>query len=537
MEPNPLDQQLVRVAVALYDSVGTDVAQDCKKLLLSGDLLGLVSKTINPDDYTNPHAFRQDYACVSFLKKIDVKVRGANPEAVAVKSFWEAEALCAMTNAKFSRALNNSPKDLVEFRCFEFLERAKKWLADVLGPIPSDLSCRFGPGATLEDRGKLVTVPDKMTSRPTVTQAARDLLPLVYDKTAWFLKAQCDSRESDPKTVRGNRFTTVNKDCLKKRGICIEPSINIFPQLAVGNVLKSRIRLAGVDLLKAQDLHRSLAKHASRTGCRATVDLSNASDTVAYRLVKWLIPPHWFALLDCLRSPVTDIKGKSVFLQKFSSMGNGFTFELETLIFASICFAAGAGEFGRDFFVFGDDIIVGTEHAGFVLKLLQFCGFVPNERKTFVSGPFRESCGGDFFDGVAVRPHFVKENPTEPQHWIGLANGIRRMAHLESDFDFRYCHLVTAWQRCLDALPTPIRRLRGPRQLGDLVIHDYQFKRRWRSGIGYVRAYRPVAKILPWHHWRPGVVLASALYGAGETRGLVPRDPQLSYKVGYVPFS
>jgi hypothetical protein len=85
-------------------------------------------------------------------------------------------------------------------------------------------------------------------------------------------------------------------------------------------------------------------------------------------------------------------------------MGNGFCFPLETLIFASLC-AVSYDELRLkpDFKVYGDDIIVRKSCAARVLELLTICGFKANTDKTFLEGPFRESCGADF-EGEDVRP-------------------------------------------------------------------------------------------------------------------------------------
>lgn len=535
MKQPTLDQRLTKVALALCQAVGGPVASKVQKCIESGDLLGLVSMTIDPRSYTNAFDFKWDYACVELLRKAPFEIKGVDRARKSRETFKECERICRKTNDRLDPLLNGFFEAQQDAYLVEFIDKMRSWIRKVLGPLPRGLDGKFGPGATFGDKGKLTTVPDKMSSRPTVTSESVCLLPLV-DSTFWFRQLVTDTRHSEPEVVRGNRFTTVPKDALKERGICIEPSVNVFLQLAVGAKMKERLKSFGIDLVDGQMLHRSWAQRASRDGLHATLDLSNASDTVAKKLVELLLPTDWFLLLSSLRSPFSRV-GKSWYrLEKFSSMGNGFTFELESLIFSAICFACGCGEPGKEFHVFGDDIIVPTKHAADVLSALRYFGFSENARKTFVDGPFRESCGGDFFNGTAVRPHYVKTLPSEPQHWISLANGIRRMVCEDHLAAFHNSPAFAAWQRSLDPIPAAIRRLRGPEELGDLVIHDDVFRRRWRNGIGYVRVYRPVARPLPWHHWRANVVLASALYGLpGE--GVIPRNGVSGYKVGYVAFS
>jgi hypothetical protein len=384
---------------------------------------------------------------------------------------------------------------------------------------------------------------------------------LQWTETAW-AKA-CVTRDKDPEFVKGNRFTSVPKDCVKDRGIAVEPSINLFFQLAYGQVMKKRLLRAGLDLRNAQTIHKRVACEASIRGHFATIDLSNASDTVCKNLVKLLLPPRWFEALSALRSTHTLVEGRWVQLEKFSSMGNGYTFELETTLFAAICMAVMQSLHvnpvpGSNVYVFGDDIIVPTACAESVLTVLRFLGFTPNAKKTFVAGPFRESCGGDYFNGLDVRPFFLEEFPREPQQFIAMANGIRGVADSISRDSRRSRSLSRTWFRILDALPSNIRRLRGPQDLGDLVVHDSEerWQTRWRHSIRYIACYRPARfRRVGWQHFDPSVVLASALYGVDSglpnshrtvdrhldenhsSYGVTPRDAVLGYKVGWVPRS
>lgn len=527
-----------KVFLTLCQDVGSPFSLSLADKARAGDWVGVISSRVDPTQYSDPYVFARDYACAEFLRKCDLPLDGFDRKAEALKGFWSSEQACAVTNTTFSRFRNNGPLGPSDIAFMTLLESARAWIKKVLGPIPRNLDGKFGPGATFGDRGRLTTIPDKMSSRLQSTSQASVFRQLLHD-SAWDRAVLASGRFSATEIVRGNRFTTVAKDALKDRGICIEPSLNVFFQLDVGKRLKSRLFCAGLDLIYGQEKHKQWACRGSRDGSLATIDLSSASDTVAYELVRWLLPADWFALLDALRSPFTLVEGKWVHLQKFSSMGNGYTFELETLVFASLCHACGAGTPGVDYLVYGDDIIVPTEVAKRVLCVLQLCGFTPNSRKTFIEGPFRESCGGDFFNGVNVRPYYLKELPHEPQDWIKMANGIRRLVCKDHNDWFRFSYPYRAWLRVLDHIPSHIRRIRGPIQLGDLCIHDEADK--WadptiRSGVRYYRVYRPVSRPISWSHFKPEVVLASALYGC-PSRGVIPRGSVSGYKVGYIAYS
>jgi hypothetical protein len=183
-----------------------------------------------------------------------------------------------------------------------FFERARKNIASILGPCPDLVSGRFGPGATFGDRGQMTTVPDKMSNEPTFTTDAWPFL-VPWSGTMW--ASACVDIGKVPRSVPGNRFMTVPKDATKFRGIAVEPSINVFYQLAYGKVIRGRLSRRGVDLDEGQDIHRRLACDASRRGHLATLDLRNASDTISRNLVKLLLPHTWYSVLDSLRSKKT----------------------------------------------------------------------------------------------------------------------------------------------------------------------------------------------------------------------------------------
>jgi hypothetical protein len=399
----------------------------------------------------------------------------------------------------------------------------------------------MGKGATYQDKGNKSTLLHKFSSQPTRTKGAFFLDEFIRN-TAWGM-ATLTSRPSASASivVKGNRFTSVPKDSSKNRGICVEPSLNLSYQLPLGSLFKRRLLSCGIDLIDGQQLHRRLAQKASIDGSLATIDLSNASDTISYVAVKLLLPAMWFDLLDSLRSPFTKVGDEWVKLEKFSSMGNGFTFELETILFFSLV-AAVAERHGFNWreevanhriAVYGDDIIAPVEYANDVLAVLQFFGFTPNRKKTFLRGPFRESCGGDFFNGVDVRPFYLKELPNEPTDWITLANGLRRL-----DFTDIVCGpgrlgLNSAWHRCLDSIPAHIRRIRGPRALGDVVIHDHpEFwttRPNVESGFVEIATWTPVTRKLGYGGYHGSVVLACALYGTPSS-GVTPRDAVTGYR-------
>lgn len=539
-----LPDDVVRTVSLLLEDLGTPVSLGVAIRLRYGEWDELAKLSVNPRDYLIPDDYSRDVAAVSILKKLSELPGTSDRRANAVAKWRAGEISCYKANERLCRYLPENR--LFDDRCDsidEFFSSVRKIILSWLGPRPPELAQgRFGPGATYSDRGGKTTVPDKMSSVPSLTRGAIYYLPQ-WLGTQW--GASVAHHHGELSFVPGNRFATVPKTALTDRAIASEPGINVFYQLALGRAIRHSLKRVGWDLDRAQDVHRQVARASSVTREYATLDLSNASDTVAYNLVKLLLPRRWFEALEGLRSPKTLLDKRWVVLEKFSSMGNGFTFELETLIFAAISCAVSRklghkGVLGYDVFTFGDDIIVKNDVARPLKPVLEFCGFELNQDKSFYDDlPFRESCGGDYFSGLPVRPYFLKELPNGPQDYIAFANGLRaladRLALTGTSVSRR------AWFTVLDRIPSRVRSCRGPQALGDIVIHDDEehWTIRSRNGIRYLRVYRPHRfAVRHYQRFAPEVVLACATYGCGNRRGgVIPRDGVLSFKVGWGAYS
>jgi hypothetical protein len=200
-------------------------------------------------------------------------------------------------------------------------------------------------------------------------------------------------------------------------------------QLAIGDFMavKRLRRHVGLNLFD-QTLNRRLAQIGSLTNELATLDLKSASNCIAVKLVRSLFPLDWYSLLKVARCGTTKVPGVgTVQLEMFAGMGNGYTFPMQSVLFYSLA-RASATMVGKDdpiVSVYGDDIIVDSDVAPFLMVLLHFCGLWVNKEKSFVDGPFRESCGADFLRGIDVRPVYVKEKLT-PAKLFALHNGLVR---------------------------------------------------------------------------------------------------------------
>lgn len=545
---NDLTPEVKTVALNLMEGLACPRSVGVAILLRNKEWVQLAQLTTDPHHYNCSDDYWRAACSTDFLRKYEGLPTGIDTAAAALETWREGERQCWRTNTRLDPYRIPAWAGNDERIC-SFFERVRKEVKTLIGVRPPiDFNMSFGPGATMSDNSRHTTVADKMSSVPTLTPRAWVHVP-AWIATKWGqAQAALGSQMSE---VSGNAFFTVKKDAKTDRGCGKEPSFNVANQLPVGKAMRKRMLFSGIDLKDGQFIHRQVACSGSLTGEIATIDLTSASDTVAKVLVRLCVSPEWYELLDSLRSPKTTLPdGKVQFLEKFSSMGNGFTFELETVLFCAIARAVCKDDDEwSQISVYGDDIIAPTARYEDIIAALSFCGFTPNKRKTYSTGCFRESCGGDYFLGRAVRPHFLKEIPNEPQDYISLANGLRRMALASPDDVDRWHRVKRAWFSCLDNLPVNVRCCRGPEGLGDIVIHDSE--ERWstktRNSIRYIRSYQPVnGREVRWEGFAYDVQFAVALYLAGKGResptrlpngNLAPRDSVTGHKVGWTPYS
>lgn len=458
--------------------------------LRHGMFLDIVNMSIDAYDYNDPDSFADAYFCVKFLSKYPYFDTGIDRRSVAVTSFFEAEDACLRTNRRIR--LNREGKgELPNPAVSAIISIAQRKISSILGEVDLDsISGRFGwgPGSNIGVRGKHTSAYNKFSGPLDVTRNCLIMgLCCINSTPSWAAAiSSCDDYPSPPvtvlssalKQVTGNEIIFVPKNAKTDRVIAVEPSMNSYIQKGIGSYIRKRLReRAGIDL-NDQSVNQSLAQYGSRTDSLATVDLSMASDTISTELVRELLSDEWFELLSSCRSQQGTIKhtGQIVRFEKFSSMGNAYTFELESLIFYALSQAVvdQMGTFVDDTLlsrvsVFGDDIIIPSVCYKSLLEVLDYCGFSVNKSKSYDLGPFRESCGKDFFHGKNVRPLFIKERIDNVEAIYRYANSIRRYAHMRSsytscDVRFRQC-----WCNMVLRLPKPFR-LFQPEGYGDQAI-------------------------------------------------------------------
>jgi len=438
-----------------------------------GEHVQLLALKCDPIEYNIVVDFHDAYAATLFLSKADFLVVPFKKDVVAYEKFAQYEQLCKHTNDRF-RNLSLDP--LYRGSNASLLFAMQRKIASILGQFNGDEwfdSADWGPGVTTNLKGCHVSATNKFHSENGIT---RDLYALVgplmseaYPSWHEHLSTRYFGEEGSNQFVTGNSLCTVPKNSKTDRVIAVEPGLNLWFQKGIGAMIRRRLRRVGIDL-QDQSHNQRFALLASKTGHLATIDFSSASDSIATELIREVLPHDWFLCMDASRSKLGVTKAESVRWNKFSSMGNGFTFELESLIFFAaaqvVCDYLGDG---GSISVYGDDVIIPTPCVKLFSEFCTFLGFKVNMEKSFFSPDllFRESCGSHYFRGFDCKPIFLKEKLRNAQSFYKLANSIRLLAHRSHfnsgcDKRFRNCYY-----RLVEGVPRALR-LGVPSHLGDI---------------------------------------------------------------------
>lgn len=389
------------------------------------------------------------YQMACLLKKFPWEGDASLRRAAAIAKIEAAENKCSWFNTRGYKVL------LPEGKEDRFLTMCKEFILRVIGDEPNfeevSMDARHGPGADTDSHGK-TTVYDKYSGWPYLaTRSASGYAQrLIQQDERWFGALEDSYRrrnhiemwrildreafwDSVIRPCEGNRITTVPKDDQTDRPIAIEPRLNLMLQLGVDGFIRRNLKRWGIDLdsqVKNQDL-ALLGSVCSDADTPVTIDLSNASDTISLRCVKLLFPKAWYEYLTAIRSPRGELPdGRTMKYSRFASMGNGCTFAIESLVFASVVYAASMYTYGRWYrdrvAVFGDDIIVPQAMCHLTTTLLEAFGFSLNKAKCFTHGDRRESCGTDWIRGTDVRPVFLTKQVISVADLYYVRNALSR---------------------------------------------------------------------------------------------------------------
>jgi hypothetical protein len=400
---------------------------------------------------------------------------GTDPEGTALEKWQASEHKCKLVNQQF-RSFSTlwSPHE-------GLLERVRGYISHVIGETPNMKEiyelCDYTAGASVGVHGNATNIGRKLSSNWSVSPSAYLHYFNALAANPSLLRPLCEERKYGDQeasvvcwdqssifrkfqeravVVTHNIIGFVPKTARTYRSIAVEPTGNAFVQKGIDLVLRKKLQKIGIDL-SDQRRNQYFAKFGSEDWLApngfCTIDLSSASDSIALEMCRSVLPYDWFVLLNEVRSREYSLNGTTHKYEKFCSMGNGFCFPLESLIFTAICYAAGAGIPRRDFVVYGDDIIVRKTHFDRVIQTLSLFGFTPNHDKTFSEGPFRESCGADWYKGEDVRPYTLDHELDSCQSLFKFLNLSRRNARTSAFFSGVYS-MVIGW------IPTRLRLYR-----------------------------------------------------------------------------
>lgn len=383
---------------------------------------------------------------VALLSKVPFKEgrQAAARKARALSGFEKSELRCRIANKRlrYYRAHPNRLPDTMRV----ILSRIKGEVRRILGPLNEGVLehilelARPGGGVAIGTWNRFrVSLPFKIGATDlSCTSSARPYAIRLLNKCVHWGLYSSESiwkvengkisigRKYPIVTEENNRISFVPKDARTLRAIAIEPALNMWLQLGVHNYLSGRLERLG-NGIGYQSRNQLMARKGSETWedpnrSLSTVDLSSASDSISLALCELLLPADWLALLCDLRCEAGVVGGSTILYEKLSSMGNGYTFVIETVLFWAIARVCADYCGGGCVSAYGDDIIVPTRSSALLIEVLAFCGFKVNTEKSFILGPFRESCGADWHSGHLVTPQYLRRAVLRPTDVYNLLN-------------------------------------------------------------------------------------------------------------------
>ena len=491
---------------------------------------------MSPYPGMKPKQFAMQSLRSSLMKKF-MDRPSSNADAAALSLFLQINEKCksfTMATSGYSSieavALGEA-KDFI-YRCF-FPDNQET--GNLRRLTLADISYRFGLGSGANIGSYSTDFLSKVgTSRMSATSSRLHVLfkQAISSDPLWSSVESSRLEFRGSEVVQGSRLSFVPKTSEISRTICTEPVLNMLFQKGIASVLEDILEeVCGIDLRKQPDKNRLLAQLGSVDGRFGTIDLSSASDSMSIGLVREFFPKHVFDMLEMTRCPLTTLPGGAkVELHMISSMGNAFTFPLQTIFFTSLVYGAYRAlsiDFNRpfrhslgSFAVFGDDIICDFRSYDLICRLLSICGFSVNVNKSFNTGLFRESCGHDYFLGHNVRGVYISSLKTSSDRYSAINRLIRWSAFWEVPLPCVIHHLMTG----LRLLPIPFDEMDDA---GIKVPLDFIKKKRlnkYTGGVVYRFLYHsPVSydvtdveskppKLRGWVN-NPSAVLMAALAG------------------------
>lgn len=385
-----------------------------------GGFMDLIFSRKDGSLFENPSidAIRAIRQLTLMFAKISLECTIARTEA-AMKGFIECEKQVRDCDVRMT------PEQYTEFRRISRLLWAESFSNVDEHVYYGRILPKHGPGSTADGlKGNLKYVQHEWPCRLDEVFSHEDYLIPHYR----YLNDIAGVDLLEPGAERPVRVIAVPKTQKTPRIIAIEPTCMQYMQQGLMERLVESIEChdkhSWIIGFEDQRPNQLLAQEGSFYRNLATLDLSEASDRVSYRLVAEMFRnhPHLWRAVDATRSRTADVPGFGIqSLAKFASMGSALCFPIEALVFSTLIFMGiqdalnepltykMINSFKGKVRVYGDDMIVPVEFVPFVVSKLEAFGFKVNASKSFWDGSFRESCGKDYFRGEDVTVVRVRE--------------------------------------------------------------------------------------------------------------------------------
>lgn len=375
-------------------------------------------------------AYLRHNAVCSLFKKSEIEGSVTSEEAT-LRKFSTANDACRRMNLE---GLDMQDCTLgVGYALAKSRQLLDRWFCshgDAISMAAIEKAARFGPGGSVGMKGQPTQYYFKIGDAPLT--ATSDFVRSWYKLSVSYVPL-CEAAEMAREARWGEiqlreqgNLAFVPKSYAVKRIVVMEPSCNTYFQFGLGRVMEGLLcESTGIDLSLQDGVNADLARVGSITGGFCTMDLRQCSDYISIAVVKALFPPSLVRWFNTLRTKVVRLPkkygGQDIGLHMLSTMGNGFTFPMQTALLAAlihgvydtldipILCAKGEQNWG----VFGDDIVVVPKAWHLLCRVLEKLGMIVNTEKSFNSGPFRESCGTDWYSGVDVRAIYFRKYATD----------------------------------------------------------------------------------------------------------------------------
>jgi hypothetical protein len=318
----------------------------------------------------------------------------------------------------------------------ENLRKVVYWLLHGFSLDLQRLTPHHGPGNTsdcesrgVEDKNQSLSIPPKAWYM-MLSNSASSLYP--------------DYQGYYDFTTRPAALTFVSKDYKSLRTICMQPGGTMYLEQALRDQLYAFFDegpISAFVTLRDQTRNQRASLIGSLTRLIDTIDLSSASDLVAWALILRITPHSLLRYLEALRVPLVLYRKELHQMEKFAPMGSALCFPVQCIVFTAITIAVGLSQsLGQDVCsdhlpvfpghvdelqnlfdfafgpkisdprnryvyptIYGDDICLDSRLTSNVMLALERLGFLVNHGKSFTGqDSFRESCGSFHLRGTDV---------------------------------------------------------------------------------------------------------------------------------------